>query len=65
MILRSFVSDSTPDIWSAASTLERYARRGRCGFARSDLTTALHDTEFTDVNDVYASEGVVIVCGSK
>ena len=65
VILRSFVSDSTPDVWSAASTLERYARRGRRGFARNDLTTALHETEFTDVTDVYAAEGVVIVCGTK
>ncbi len=65
VILRSFVSDSTPDVWSAASTLERYARRGRRGFARNDLAKALHETEFTDVTDVYAAEGVVIVCGTK
>lgn len=65
VILRSFVSDSTADVWSAASTLERYARRGRRGFARNDLTTALRDTGFTDVTDVYAAEGVVIVCGTK
>ncbi|MGZ7134065.1 MAG: hypothetical protein ACXVH4_05015, partial [Halobacteriota archaeon] len=65
VILRSFVSDSTPDVWSAASALERYARRGRRGFAHNDPTTALHETEFTDVSDVYAAEGVVIVCGTK
>ena len=65
VILRSFVSDSTPDVWSAAITLERYARRGRLGFARNDLTVSLHETEFKDVTDVYAAEGVVIMCGIK
>jgi precorrin-6B methylase 2 len=65
VILRSFVSDSTPDVWSAVSTLERYARRGRPGLARNDLTAALRDTEFVDVTDVHAAEGVVIVCGTK
>ena len=65
VILRSFVSDSTPDVWSAAVTLERYVRRGRRGFARNDLSAALHETEFTDVQDVFAAEGVVIVCATK
>jgi precorrin-6B methylase 2 len=65
VILRSFVSDSTLDVWSAVSTLERYARRGRPGFKRADLTTALRDTGFSDVTDVHSAEGVVIVCGTK
>jgi hypothetical protein len=65
VILRSFISDSTPDVWSAAITLERYARRGRRGFARNDLVAALHETEFTNVKDVYAAEGVVIMCATK
>jgi precorrin-6B methylase 2 len=65
VVLRSFVSDSTRDIWSAAITLERYSRRGRRGFARIDLTAALHETGFTNVKDVYAAEGVVIVCATK
>ena len=49
VILRSFVTDSTPDVWSALSTLERYARRGRSGFTRADLTIALRDTGFSNV----------------
>ncbi|HEY5141396.1 MAG TPA: class I SAM-dependent methyltransferase [Methylococcales bacterium] len=65
VILRSFVYDSTPDVWSAAITLERYARRGRLGFARNDLRAALHETEFTDVTDVFGAEGVVIICATK
>jgi predicted O-methyltransferase YrrM len=65
VILRSFISDSTPDVWSAAITLERYARRGQRGFARNDLVAALHETKFTDVKDVYAAEGVVIICATK
>ena len=65
VILRSFVSDSMPDVWSAMSTLERYARRGRLGFTRADLTKALGDTGFTDVSDVYAAEGFVIIRGTK
>jgi cyclopropane fatty-acyl-phospholipid synthase-like methyltransferase len=65
VILRSFISDSTPDVWSAAITLERYARRGQRGFARNDLAAALHETEFTDVKEVYAAEGVVIMCATK
>jgi len=65
VILRSFISDSTPDVWSAAITLERYARRGRRGFARNDLVAALHETEFIDVKDVFAAEGIVIICATK
>ena len=65
VVLRSFVSDSTPDVWSAAITLERYARRGLLGFARNDLRAALHETEFTDVKDVFGAEGVVIICATK
>jgi precorrin-6B methylase 2 len=65
VVLRSFVSDSTPDVWSAAITLERYARRGRRGFARIDLTVALHETGFVNVKDVYAADGVVIFCATK
>jgi precorrin-6B methylase 2 len=65
VILRSFVSDSTSDVWSAAITLERYARRGRRGLARNDLTAALQETEFKDVTDIYAAEGVVIISGTK
>jgi len=61
VVLRSFVSDSTQDVWSAAVTLERYARRGRHGFSRNDLTVAFHETDFADVKDVYAAEGVIIV----
>ena len=63
--LRSFVSDSTPDVWSASITLERYARRGRLGFARNDLRAALLETEFTDIKDVFAAEGVVIMCATR
>jgi cyclopropane fatty-acyl-phospholipid synthase-like methyltransferase len=65
VILRSFVSDSALDVWSAAVTLERYARRGRRGFVRSDLSDALHETGFTDVKDVFSAEGVVIMCATK
>jgi precorrin-6B methylase 2 len=65
VILRSFVSDSTLDVWSAAVTLERYARRGRRGFACSDLSDALHETGFTDVKDVFSAEGVVIKCAKS
>ncbi len=65
VIIRSFISDSTPSVLSAAITLERYARRGRKGFARNDLTAALNETGFKEVVDVYAADGVVIVCGTS
>jgi hypothetical protein len=60
-ILRSFVSDSTPNVWSALYTLERYARRGRFALTHRDLVAALHDTDFSDISDVHAADGVVIV----
>jgi cyclopropane fatty-acyl-phospholipid synthase-like methyltransferase len=65
VILRSFVSDSALNVWSAAVTLERYARRGQRGFARSDLSDVLLETGFTDVKDVFSAEGVVIMCAIK
>jgi len=65
VILRSFVSDSTPDVWSAVSTLERYARRGKLSLTRDNLMAALRDAGFLDVADVHAAEGVVIVRGTK
>lgn len=65
VILRSFVSDSGPDVWSALSTLERYARRGRFAFTHDDLIAGLRDAGFGDVADVHAEDGVVIVRGNK
>jgi hypothetical protein len=65
VFLRSFVSDSARDVWSAAITLERYARRGRHGFSRNDLTVAFHETDFSNVKDVDAAEGVIIVSATK
>jgi precorrin-6B methylase 2 len=65
VILRSFVSNSSLDVWSAMSTLERYARRGRFAFTRDDLITGLRDAGFVDVSDVHAANGVVIVRGNK
>jgi hypothetical protein len=65
VILRSFVSDGAPDVWSALSTLERYARRGRFAFTHDDLIAGLRDAGFVDVSDVHAANGVVIVRGNK
>ncbi|MGZ4864076.1 MAG: methyltransferase [Halobacteriota archaeon] len=65
IFLRSFVSDSTRDVWSAAITLERYARRGRCGLSRNDLTIAFRESDFANIKEVYAAEGVIIVSATK
>ena len=65
VILRSFVSDSAPDVWSALSTLERYTRRGRFAFTHDDLKVELREAGFADVADVHAADGVVIVRGNK
>ncbi|MGZ4917212.1 MAG: methyltransferase [Halobacteriota archaeon] len=63
VLVRSFVRDGTPSIWSQISTLERYARRGRRGFARDDLIAILAESEFS-VTCVYESDGIIVLLGA-
>ncbi len=63
VILRNFVIDNI-DEWSALSTLERYARRGKTGVTSKQLESALQNNGFTEIKRLYAGEGVVILQGS-
>ena len=63
VLVRSFVRDSTPSVWSRISTLERYARRGRLGFRRDDLIAILTESEFS-VTCVYESDGIIVLQGA-
>lgn len=65
LVLRNYVSDVGDDGWSALVVLDRYSRRGRKGFSKSQLTSAMVSGRLTDVRCLHQGDGVVILSGIK
>ncbi len=64
VIIRSYISDSARNIWSAVNTLERYARRGKPGRTCNELIDVLSESGFT-VTTLYESDGVIVLHGAR
>ena len=65
LILRNYASDVVEDARSSLVALDRYARRESKGFASRDITLAMENSGFSDINEIYRGDGVVIIKGVK
>lgn len=65
LVLRNYSSDAGTDEWSPLITLERYARRGRRGFLKSQLRSAMEAGGFGDIKLLHEGDGVAILSGIK
>ncbi|HTX44618.1 MAG TPA: methyltransferase [Methanocella sp.] len=63
LVLRNYVSDAGMDEWSPLITLERYSRRGRRGFSKSQLRSAMKAGCLVDIKLLYKGDGVAILSG--
>jgi predicted O-methyltransferase YrrM len=63
LLLRNYVSDIRPGDWSALVVLDRYSRRGRKGFLKSQLRSAMETGGLADVKLIHEKDGVAILSG--
>ncbi len=64
LVLRNYASDAGTDEWSSLTTLERYARRGRSGFTKSQLRSAMEAAGLSDIKLLHEGDGVAILSGA-
>jgi predicted O-methyltransferase YrrM len=65
LVLRNYASDAGADEWSPLITLERYARRGKRGFSKSQLRSALEAGSLENIRFLHEGDGVAILSGIK
>jgi len=53
LVLRNYVSDVRPGDWSALVVLDRYSRRGRKGYSKRQLWSAMGTGGLADVKLIY------------